>query len=69
MHGAISELKKIEKITFESEPKPLIPWVSIMFVCLLGFNVRAAIFQLYSDDEHEITIFIIILVVYFILFG
>ena len=24
-----------------------------LFVCLLGFNVRAAIFQLYSDDEHE----------------
>ena len=23
------------------------------FVCLLGFNVRAAIFQLYSDNEHE----------------
>ena len=25
----------------------------VLFVCLLGFNVRAAIFQLYSDDEHE----------------
>ena len=24
-----------------------------LFVCLLGFNVRAAIFQLYSDNEHE----------------
>ena len=23
------------------------------FVCLLGFNVRAAIFHLYSDDEHD----------------
>ena len=23
------------------------------FVCLLGFNVRATIFQLYADDEHE----------------
>ena len=25
-----------------------------LYVCLLGFNVRAAICQLYSDDEHEI---------------
>ena len=24
------------------------------FVCLLGFKVRAAIFQLYPDDEHEV---------------
>ena len=26
----------------------------VIFVCLLGFSVRAAIFQLYSDDEHKI---------------
>ena len=24
------------------------------FVCLLGFNARAAIFQLYSGDEHKV---------------
>ena len=24
-----------------------------LFVCLLGFNARAAIFQLYSGDERE----------------
>ena len=27
--------------------------VACLFVCLFGFNVRAAIFQLYSNDEHE----------------
>ena len=27
---------------------------SFLFVCLLGFNIRAAISQPYSDDEHEI---------------
>ena len=30
------------------------PYGGSLFVCLLGFNVRAAIFQQNSDDEHEI---------------
>ena len=25
-----------------------------LFVCLLGFNARAVVFQLYSGDEHEL---------------